>query len=254
MIKTIIIEDEKPVLDNLIHVLAQVSQDIHITATLSSVKEGMNYMSAQPEADLILSDVQLTDGLSFEIFNEVKTNIPVIFITAFDHFMLSAFEYNGIDYLLKPVSQSDLSKALSKYQKLERHFSADYGAALQKFVQPFGGKRKQHLLVRRGLENILLRLEDVVLFYTENKVVFVLDQQGKKYVCDKNLSDLEMELDASVFFRANRQYIVNIEYIRSFKAYEKVKLKIDLSLTDADHFIIVSQETAPLFKKWISEN
>jgi DNA-binding LytR/AlgR family response regulator len=127
-------------------------------------------------------------------------------------------------------------------------------------VRPFGlqalhsiKKRKARLLVQKGLENILLKLEDIVLFYTENKVVYVVDRFEKKYLTDSNLLELEEELDPQVFFRANRQYIININFIRSFRAYEKVKIKVDLNLSELNHCIIVSQETAPHFRKWIYE-
>lgn len=115
------------------------------------------------------------------------------------------------------------------------------------------GKRKTRLLVQKGLENILLRLEDIVLFYTENKIVYVVDRGEKKYLTDNNLLELEKELDPLIFFRANRQYIININFIKSFRAYEKVKIKIDLNLSELSHCIIVSQETAPHFRKWIHE-
>lgn len=114
-------------------------------------------------------------------------------------------------------------------------------------------KRKTRLLVQKGLENILLKMDDIVLFYTENKVVYVVDRLEKKYLTDSNLLELEEELDPLVFFRANRQYIININFIKSFRAYEKVKIKLDLNLTELNHCIIVSQETAPHFRKWIYE-
>jgi DNA-binding LytR/AlgR family response regulator len=103
------------------------------------------------------------------------------------------------------------------------------------------------------MENIAMRLEDIVLFYTENKIVYVIDKNGKKYMTDKNLSDLEDELDDVIFFRANRQYIVNLNYVKGFKAYEKVKLLVDLIIPELNHCIIISQETAPAFRKWMYE-
>jgi len=251
MLQTIIIEDEKAIAAHIIGALAQVSQDIEVKAILTSVQQGIDYLGTHREADLILSDVQLGDGLSFEIFNQVRVDTPIIFITAFDHFMMSAFEHNGIDYLLKPVSAQELSKALVKYEKLEAHFRP---RPQHQFMNLFEHRPRKRILVRKGAENISLRLEEVVLFYTENKVVFVVDRQGRKYIFDRNLSDLEGELDHQQFFRVNRQYIVNIDFIRSYKTYEKVKLKIDLSLEAGGHVIVVSQETAPLFKKWINEN
>ena len=107
------------------------------------------------------------------------------------------------------------------------------------------------IIVKKGTENISLKLEDVVLFYTENKIVYVIDRSGKKYLADKNLSLLEQELDNSVYFRANRQYIININYVRGFKSFEKVKLQVDLTMPDLNHSIIVSQEMAPVFREWM---
>ena len=113
-------------------------------------------------------------------------------------------------------------------------------------------KKKTRLLVQKGIENILLRLDDIVLFYTENKVVYVIDKLDKKYLIYSNLSEIEEDLDPLVFFRANRQYIISINFIKSFRAYEKVKIKVDMS-PESSHWIIISQETAPSFRKWIYE-
>ena len=112
-------------------------------------------------------------------------------------------------------------------------------------------KKKTRLIVQRGSENFALRMEEITLFYTENKIVFVIDSLEKKYISDKNLSELESELDENIFFRANRQYIINVNYIRGFRMYEKVKLQVDMCVP-ANHHIIISQEMAPVFKKWIN--
>lgn len=251
MLNTIIIEDERPSRESLLQALSRVSADVNLMATITSVQEGINYLGQPRDADIIFSDVQLPDGLSFEIFRHCVVNSPVIFITAYDEFMLNAFEYNGIDYLLKPVNEQELDKALKKYNMLQHHFAGKTN--ITKLVAPFLQPKKSRLVVKRGIESIALPFEDIVLFFTENKVVYVIDKNGKKYLSDKNLCDLEMELDKNKFFRANRQYIVNINYIRSFKPYEKVKLQIDLATADINHAIIVSQETAPAFRKWVYE-
>lgn len=115
----------------------------------------------------------------------------------------------------------------------------------------FHGKKKTRLLVKTGTENMVLRLEDVVLIYTQDKLVYVIDQSSKKYISDRPLGELATELDKNIFFRANRQNIVNINYIKSFKPHERVKLLIQITIPDIDHFIIISQETAPAFRKWI---
>src|SRR4051812_44727607 len=188
MIRIIIIEDEKAALRQVLDSLARVPQDIEVIATLSSVKEGISFLTSNPGADLILSDVQLGDGLSFEIFREVSPGLPVIFITGYDHFMMTAFEHNGIDYLLKPINHAELSRAVSKYTMLEKHFTNANRQAVDKMIGSMKSKKKQRVLAKRGIDNVSLRIEDIVLFYTESKLVFVLDREGHKYVCDRNLS------------------------------------------------------------------
>ena len=249
MLNTVIIEDEKPAYENLVSNLADVASDVQVVTRLATVKESISYLSQNPPVDLIFSDVQLGDGLSFEIFNHVSIRTPVIFITCYEDFLMNAFEYNGIDYLLKPVEKKDLYKSLSKYRMLERHFSEHQ--PFQNLIQQMTDHKKKRLIVRRGTEHIALRLEEIVLFYTENKVVYAIDHDGKKYLADHNLAELELSLDTEIFFRANRQYIININFIRSFKTYEKVKLHIDLTLPDLNHCIIVSQEMAPQFRDWM---
>jgi DNA-binding LytR/AlgR family response regulator len=251
MLNTIIIEDEKSARQNLINALENIGANVNVMAQLSSVKESIEYFSIMPQADLIFCDVQLEDGLSFEIFSKIEIRSPVIFITGYDQFVMNAFEYNGIDYLLKPVSEDELQKAIIKYRKLEKHFSNQ--PSLNNLVQYVNTRKKTRLIVKKGMENISLRLDDIVLFFTENKIVYVVDQWGKKYLVDKNLGELEEDLDNTIFFRANRQYIVNINYIKGFKPYEKVKLQVDLILPDLNYCIIISQETAPAFRKWMHE-
>jgi DNA-binding LytR/AlgR family response regulator len=251
MLNIVIIEDEKTARQGLVNSLLGIDANINVIAELSSVRESIDFFSRSTQADLIFCDVQLEDGLSFEIFSKIEIRTPVIFITGYDQFVMNAFEYNGIDYLLKPVSEHELQKAITKYRKLEKHFSNQ--SSLTNLVQYVASRKKTRLIVKKGMENISLRLEDVVLFFTENKIVYVVDQWGKKYLVDRNLGELEEELDGAIFFRANRQYIVNINYIKGFKPYEKVKLQVDLAIPDLNYSIIISQETAPAFRKWMHE-
>jgi DNA-binding LytR/AlgR family response regulator len=252
MLKLIIIEDEQPVYDHLVKTLHSVQPDAEIVMHVKSVNQGIEYMSRAPQADLVLSDIQLSDGLAFEIFNHSRSVIPVIFITGYDNFMLNAFNHNAIDYVLKPVTQKELSVALEKYNQLKQHF-AGTASRFDNLLKYVTGHKKTRLLVRKGLENMILKLDDIVLLYTENKIVYVIDKFGKKYIADKNLTDLEEELDDSAFFRVNRQYILNLNYIKGYKPYEKVKLVVELSVPDLNHVIIVSQETAPDFRRWMYE-
>lgn len=245
--RIVIIEDERLIANELKTLLLATSKEVTVKALLSSVKEAASYFANEHGTDLVFSDVQLTDGLSFDIFNTVHCDAPVVFISGFDQYITNSFENNGIDYLLKPVDEKDLLKVLHKYKMLDQHFTKR-----NQFFNSFA-KEKKRLVVKKGLSNILLRLEDIVLFYTENKVTYCIDKEEKKYLCDQNLGELEEELCNVGFFRANRQYIVNAEYIRGYKTYDKVKLQVDLLVSNMDQPIVVSQETAPHFRRWMNE-
>lgn len=250
MLNVIIIEDETPAIEKLKGILSELITDINFVAAITSVKEGIDFFSHYHKPDLIFCDIHLTDGLSFEIFNSFQTDAPVIFTTAYDEFIMKAFDYNGIDYLLKPVNRQEVLKAYQKYKSLQQHFNPA-SSKLSNLLDYLGTPKKSRIIVKKGLENIALKIEDVVLFYTENKVVYLIDKQKSKYIYDRNLSILESELDHAIFFRANRKYIVNINFIKSYKAFEKVKLVVELTISDIPHQIIISQETAPEFKKWL---
>ena len=248
MIRAVIIEDERLIATELSNKLASLSSPVQVMAILSSVQESIEFFSEGCHADLIFSDIQLPDGLSFTIFEKIKCDTPVVFVTAFDGFIVNAFEHNGIEYLLKPIDDKDLIKVVDKYKNFEKHFEQ------RQKLKEFFDKRKERLVVKKGFTNVLLKIEDIVLFYTESRVVYVVDKEGKRYMCDQNLSELEALLDDHTFFRANRQYIINIQYIRAYKTLERVKLAVDIHCNESNHSIIVSQETAPYFRKWISEN
>jgi DNA-binding LytR/AlgR family response regulator len=250
MIRTVLIEDEAPALQNIMELLAD-EKDVEVEAVIDSIQEGIEFFSIEKNIDLIFSDVQLTDGLSFQIFEKVNIQAPVIFVTAYDKFITDIFEYNSIDYLLKPVASPDIKKALQKYKKLENHFTHNSGL---KKLSDYVLTKDKRILVRKGIEHFPLLPNDIVLFFTENKVVYVVDKAGKKYIHDRNLSEIESGLDPEIFFRANRKYIVNLEYIKGFKSYEKVKLQLNLQPPFDEQLIIVSQENAPFFKKWVVGN
>ncbi len=252
MTKVIIIEDEKPAAHNLIHNLYEITDRLQVEAILGSVAEAVAYLSEGPAVALIFSDVQLPDGNSFEIFKELEIKTPVIFTTAYDNFMMNAFACNGIEYLLKPIEKEELKKALKKYEMFEKHFTG-MQPALHRFVKQFELRKKNRLVVRKGMLHISLKLDDAVLFYTENKMVFVVDTNCKKYMVENTLTELEEKLDSSRFFRANRQYIININFIKGFKSFDKVKMLLDLNIPGLDHSIIISQENCAPFKKWMYE-
>lgn len=253
MLNIVIIEDEKLAIEKLQNILIELEPDINFAAIITSVKEGITWFAASPKQDIIFCDIHLTDGLSFEIFNSYTVDTPLVFTTAYDEFVLKALDYSSIDYLLKPLNLTDVFKALQKYKMLQQHFNQN-AFKLNSLLDYIGSPKKSRIIVKKGLENIALKPEDIVLLYTENKIVYLLDKHKVKYIYDKNLSNSEEELDTSFFFRANRKYIVNINFIKSYKTYEKVKLLLEFSLTDIPHHVIISQETAPEFKKWLTGN
>ena len=250
MLNAIIIEDEKHSQELLLQSLADADPEVRIETILTSVKESKAYFSKPVSADIIFSDIQLTDGHSFGIFLDQEIRIPVVFITGYDEFMVNAFSCNGIDYLLKPVREKEIRQALAKYRMLKDHFGGQH-EKIGSLVRQLENRRKTRLIVRRGLEFVSLRLEDIVLVHTQDKLVFVTDRTGKKFMAGKTMGELESELDRNQFFRANRQYIVNIDFIKGFKPFEKVKLSVEMELQDARHAIIISQENAAMFRQWM---
>lgn len=250
MIRLLIIEDEKTALNNLLHHIELTGEAVSIAATCETVEESVEWLQTNAAPDLIFMDIHLRDGISFTIFQRVAVTAPVIFITAFDNFMIQAFEQNGIEYLLKPITEQELGRAFAKYHNLQKHFLSNQ----EQFLSSFSEKepaRKSRIVVRRGIEFQSVPLEDVACFFTEQKVSFMVNKEGKKFLVDKNLKELEEELDPKKFYRANRKYIVHIDYIRSYKPYDKIKILVEPTVPVSDE-IIVSQETAMDFRRWIA--
>jgi DNA-binding LytR/AlgR family response regulator len=249
--KVLIIEDEKPAYENLVEELLQTEENIQTISSCSSVGESIKWLSDNQQPDLILMDIQLSDGLSFNIFKSCNITCPIIFTTAYDKYLTQAFEYNSIDYLLKPIAQHKLRTAIRKYKNLQTHFVNNHSALFDYLNNH--DKKKSRIIVKKGLEFQTVRLEDVAYFFTEHKLVFLVDKESRKYLADKNnLSDLEEELDKKYFYRANRKYIINANYIKRFKPLERSKISVELTMA-VNEEIIVSQENASAFKKWISE-
>jgi DNA-binding LytR/AlgR family response regulator len=251
MLNIVIIEDEQPAVENLISELNSLNAAHNVIAVLRTVQESIRWFKTkEAEIDLIFMDIQLADGVSFNIFKEVDITTPVIFTTAFDKYILESFEYNGIDYLLKPIFPEKLKQSLSKFKNLKTHFTNNF---LQLITAPANERSglKDRVLVKKGIEFQSIKTEDVAYFYTEHKLVFLVDKEGKKYMTHtNNLSDLMNQLNKKVFYRANRKYIINIEYIKKYKPLNRVKLEVDLIVAVSEP-IVVSQENTSDFKAWI---
>lgn len=246
----LILEDEKPAAEKLAKAIRTFDASINLVGPLQSVRDAVEWLTNNPHPDLIVADIQLTDGLSLEVFRTLRVSTPVVFATAYDAYLLEALEQNSIDYLLKPVKQEKLEGALRKYLRLKQHFTANLGS----FVESFGNSRakKDRLLVKKGIDFLSLRTEEIAYFYTEHKVAFLVDRNGVRYIHDEPLSALEHDLDSSMFFRANRKFLVHINSVKSFKPLERGRLLIELSPPIREE-VVVSQENAAAFKRWMGK-
>jgi two-component system LytT family response regulator len=249
--KVLIIEDEPLVAKDLQKLVKQLDPGIQVLAVIDSVEHALEWFAANPQPDLIFADVQLSDGVSFDIFRETATDVPLIFTTAYDDYAIHAFKVNGIDYLLKPVHEEDLKLAWKKFLKL--HAQKPSSLNLQELMLSFaqGTKRyKERFAVHSGQQMLTLQVSDVCLFKRE-ELIFLVDREGKQFMCDfHSLEELEDLLDPARFFRANRQVIVHIDSIQGYKA--SYNGKIDLKLkTKVNEEIMVSREKASQFKEWL---
>ena len=247
--KAIIIEDEQPAVDKLINALNRYDPAIQIVAELKSISEATKWFAHNPMPDLVFMDIELTDGLSFKIFDTVSITCPIIFTTAYDDYWQEAFEHNSIDYLLKPIKQQKLEAALSKYESLKKHFSQNLQHLLS---QKTGNGLKKRFLVKRGIDYISIKTEDIAYFYAAHKVVCLVDSKGNKYILDQSLADLEKQVDPSTFYRVNRKYLVHINAIRKIKSFPKSKIQLEIEPSVTEE-IVISQENVSAFKEWMGQ-
>ena len=226
--KVIIIEDEKPAAEKLLKAIQKSEAPLEVAATLSSVKTAVEWLQQNPMPDLLFMDIELSDGLSFKIFEEIDINSPVIFCTAYDEYWQEAFEHNSIDYLLKPIKQEKLDAALGKYEKLKQHFATGFQQLLQWQQQPTTNGHKKRFLVKRGTDYVSVKTDDIAYFYAAHKLVCMVDCKGQKFILDQSLADIEKQLDTSQFYRVNRKYLVQLNAIKKIKSYPKSKLLLEV--------------------------
>jgi two-component system LytT family response regulator len=242
--RIVIVEDEPPARDKLAAAISATAPDARIVASLSGVAETVDWLAANPAPDLLFLDIQLSDGLSFDILRRARVTCPVVFATAFDEYLLDAFQANGIDYLLKPIRDDRVAAAIAKYHRLGAHFTADHTALLESLK-----RRRERLLVRKGADLISVRTADIAYVFTSDKLVFLVTQAGTRYLLDRTLAELEQELDPARFFRANRAWLVSIDAIARCRPYGKGKLLLELRPATAEE-VVVSQERSAAFREW----
>lgn len=250
----VIIEDEGIVADDLeLNIRKLVDETVDIVQ-LKSVKEGIAYFKQADAPDLIFSDIQLGDGLSFEIFVAEPVAAPVIFCTAYDEYALDAFKANGIDYILKPFTTQTLQRALQRYDQLKKMFSTEPAPqyhALMQLLTEREPQKSSSILVYHLDKIIPVKLEDIALFYLANEVTHLLTFSGKTFYPNKNLDELE-KLSGNSFFRANRQFLVCRKAIIDVSSFFSRKLSLNLNVPFAEK-VIVSKGKAPQFLGWLAK-
>jgi DNA-binding LytR/AlgR family response regulator len=242
----IIIEDELLAQAKLEAMLLSLDRSINVLAKLSSVKDSIQWLLTNPSPDLAFVDIQLSDDHSFEIFRKNPVKFPVIFTTAYDKYLLESFEFNSIDYLLKPITEEKLKRSLEKVKILRTHFLQ---GNLLKLIEQSQSPARNRIVAKKGTEYIALDLCEIAYFYTEHKIVFVKDFSGRQLILDKNMGELEAEIDPKNFFRLNRKFIANMKSIERFKP-DNGKIRVFLQ-PEMKEEIFVSKETAPEFRLWI---
>ena len=249
--KVIIIEDEPLSAEHLVNLLKKIGGEIEIVAQYDSVKQSLKGFEKGINAELMFVDIHLADGLSFEIFEKVSIEIPVIFTTAFDEYAIKAFKVNSIDYLLKPIGREDLQLALEKYKRLNKEKYDRLIKDLSAHYQ-ISESKKSRFMVRLGDNISSIKTEEVAYFVSEDGSVLLCSNAGKRFVIDYTVEQLESILDPKVFFRINRKVIINYSSIEKVGSYFNSRLKIASPFLDEESSI-VSRERVGDFKLWLDQ-
>lgn len=251
--KILIVEDEKPAATRLMNMLRKAEPEATILGVTEGVESTLNFLDQGQVPDLIFMDIHLADGTSFDIFNEVSVTCPVIFITAYDQYALKSFQMNGIDYLLKPVKKEELIRALDKFKKwfVEKGVPPIDYMKLAGLIKNKEKEYKRRIMIRYGEVIKTVEIDDVAYFYTEEKINFLRTKGNISYPIDFNLDELENMIDPKIFFRINRQFIVNFQAIAKMVSFSKSRVKITLN-PSCEIETIVSTERSGNFKHWLT--
>jgi DNA-binding LytR/AlgR family response regulator len=246
--KVIILEDENRAVNHLKRLIERVAPEMEVSGTFETVRETIAYLEQEPPVELIFSDVQLADGVSFEIFAKVHISCPIIFTTAYDTYAIEAFNANGIDYLLKPIEEERLRKAIEK----ARQFTSNAGleTLVNLNTSPGSKPAKSRFMVKVGEKIRTIMVEDILAFYSFEKTTYLHTSAHRNYIIDYSLEELESMLDQRRFFKINRKYIVSIEACAQIIAWSNNRLKIDIEGVD-DQKIVVARERVRDFKTWL---
>jgi DNA-binding LytR/AlgR family response regulator len=248
--KVLVVENEKPAADKIIRLLKKTDKTVIVTGIAETVEEAVNKLQARPAPDLILMDIQLDDGLCFEIFEIIDIDIPVIFTTAYDEFTLNAFKVNSIDYLLKPIDEASLQTALNKFRRLYTQ-KDPFRIDLKLLLREFRDQYKSRFLIKIGEKYKSILTRDICFVHICERSVFINDDQGKDYGIDYSLEQLQGMLDPQKFFRINRECIVNIDSVTTMNSYSSSRLQVNIRNRDQSELFVISRDKVSEFKKWI---
>ncbi len=251
--KVVIVEDELAACENLVYLLNSIDSTIEVIKFLDSVTSAISFFSKPNDAQLVFMDIHLADGLSFEIFDKVTIDAPVIFTTAYDQYTLKAFKVNSIDYLLKPIDEDELSESLKQFetQKTEEKQSNSQMEGLLDLIKSQNKAYKNTFLVNQRDQLIPLKTEKIAFFYIDTGVVKAVTFDSQTYLLDAKLEDIEHELDPNNFYRVNRQFIIRRDAVTTIKYYFNGKLIVNTNPAHEER-IIVSKAKATEFKKWMN--
>jgi DNA-binding LytR/AlgR family response regulator len=251
MFNVLLIEDELPAAKRLSKLLLGTAPDVEIVQLCDSIESSLQYLKSHDRPDLIFLDVQLGDGLSFDIFKEVDITCPVIFTTAYDEYVFRAFELNSIDYLMKPIHQDALAKSIEKFRKLSQTSLPDW-SFLSTFIDPNKNIFKQRFLVNVGSNLLSVPTSEAAYFYSVERSTFLVSQSGKTYSLDYSLDKIEGMLSPKEFFRVNRQYLVSLSAIKKILVLSKSRMKVALEPAASDE-VFVSNGRAHEFRLWLDK-
>ena len=254
--KIAIIEDEPKIAESLKLILMEIDSSISVMKILSSVKSSVEWLRVnQSRCDLLFMDINLTDGLSFEIFNQIESNTPIVFVTAYDQYALDAFRVNGVDYILKPFDKTKIKQSLKKFKSLTRTGSNPISAeSLQHLLEVVASKtitnkRKSYLVYHQD-KLIPLSVDDISWFYKSNQVTYACTISNKKYIIEDTLDKIQNEVSSLKFYRANRQFIVRKSAIDNIAMYFNGRLIVNIS-PKPEEKIIISKAKSRDFKNWL---
>jgi DNA-binding LytR/AlgR family response regulator len=250
MIKVLIIEDEQSAAKRLEKLLLEATPDFHVIQRCDSIESSVNYLKSASSPDLIMLDVQLGDGLSFEIFKQTEVSCPVIFTTAFDEYAIKAFELNSIDYLLKPISKEKLAKSIEKFRRLNQQSGQPNWQILSTLLEKEKRDYKQRFLVYVGEHLHSVQTSDIAYFYTIEKSTFLTTKSGKSFSVDLSLDKLEGMLLPTNFFRINRQFLISFGSIKKIAVLSKSRIKLTLEPLPTEETLISTARTHE-FREWL---